>query len=302
MPTIETNGIDIAYDSYGAEDRPALLMIMGLGMPSTAWPPALVELLVSAGYRVLTFDNRDIGRSRILEELGTPGLFMQGVRHAMHLPVNAPYTLEDMAADSLGLLDALGVPEVHVIGASMGGMIAQLLALTAPDRVVSLTSIMSTTSRRGLPGPTPQVRRVILRGPKDLSRAARFEYYRKLWPLLGSPAFPQSPEKFEEFLERIYARGMPRSGAIRQALAVMAATDRTPRLRHLRVPTLIIHGDADAMLPVECGYDTAEAIRDAEMVVIEGMGHNLPEQLLPRIAGLLVEHARMAESEANATA
>lgn len=302
MPSINVNGIDIAYDFHGDADGPLLLMIMGLGMPSTAWPPALIESLADAGFQVLTFDNRDIGRSQLLDALGTPGLFMQAVRHAMHLPVNAPYQLNDMAADAKGLLAALNIPRAHVIGASMGGMIAQLLALAAPDRVSSLTSIMSTTGRRSLPGPTSQVRRIILRGPKDHSRDASLEHFRELWPLISSPGYPEPLEQLDEFLERTFDRGMPRSGIKRQTLAVLAAADRVPQLKKLRVPTLVIHGESDPLVPVECGYDTAEAIRDAEMAVIEGMGHNFPVQLIPRIADLLIGHVRLSDSEINATA
>ena len=176
----------------------------------------------------------------------------------------------------------------------MGGMIAQLLALDAPENVTSLVSIMSTTGNRRLPGPRPAVRRFILRGPKNLSEEARIEYHRKLWPMIGSPGYPRAPEEFEAFLERIFARGMPPTGVLRQILAIAAAPNRVPRLSSLRVPTLVIHGAADPLVPVECGHDTAAAIRDAEMVVIDGMGHDLPDGLLQRIGELIVGHARQA--------
>lgn len=296
MTVIKANGVDIAYDFHGTGDGPVLLLVMGLGMPSAAWPPLLIERLLAEGFRVLTFDNRDIGQSEHLDSLGTPSLVFQAMRYAVRLPVNAPYHLVDMARDADALMAALEIRQAHVVGVSMGGMIAQLLALDSPDRTASLTSIMSTTSNRRLPGPSREIRRLMVKGPRDLSQASRAEHYRKMWPLLSSPGYPQPPDLFEAFLERIFERGVPVAGARRQTLAVAAAGDRTSRLKQLRTPTLVIHGDADPMVPVECGYQTAEAVRDAEMAVIEGMGHNLPEALVPRIADLITGHARVADA------
>lgn len=302
MPVIHANGIDIAYEFHGPDARPVLLLIQGLGMPSAAWPPRFVEMLVDAGFRVLCFDNRDIGQSELLDELGQPKVFVQALRHALHMKVRAPYRLSDMMRDADALLTGLGVSAAHVVGVSMGGMIAQLLALHVPERVTSLTSIMSTTNNRRLPGPRGEVRRFILRGPKDFSTAGRLAYHRKLWPMIGSPGHVRTDEEFEAFLERIFASGMPPSGVARQTVAIFAESDRVPRLRELRVPTLVIHGDADPLVPVECGYATAEAIPDAEMVVIEGMGHDLPDALLPRLTDLIIGHLRVSEVTASALA
>lgn len=295
MPNIKVNGVDIAYDWHGSADGPVVLLVMGLGMPSAAWPPLFIELLAREGFRVLTFDNRDIGQSETLDSLGMPSLFFQAMRYAVRLPINAPYGLVDMARDAEALLSGLDVAQAHVVGVSMGGMIAQLLALDSPERTASLTSIMSTTGNRRLPGPSRELRRLLVKGPKDLSQASREAHYRRIWPLISSPGFPQSAELFEAFLERIFARGVPIAGARRQTLAVAAAADRTARLKQLKMPTLVIHGDADAMVPVECGYHTAESVRDAEMAVIEGMGHNLPEALMPRITDLVTGHVRVAD-------
>ena len=296
MPSIRANGVNIAYDYHGPDDGPVVVLIMGLGMPSSAWPPLLIELLVGKGFRVLTFDNRDIGQSDLLDSLGSRSLMVEALRYAVRLPVRSPYGLSDMALDTSALLEALDIRRAHVVGVSMGGMIGQILALEAPTRIASLTSIMSTTGYRKLPGPSREIRRLLVRGPKNLSRAARIAHYRKIWPLLASPAYPQPEDRFDDFLERIFDRGIPISGARRQTLAVAAAPDRSVRLRQLRRPTLVIHGDADAMVPVECGYHTAEAIKDAEMVVIEGMGHNLPDPLMPRIADLLTGHVTVSEA------
>ena len=296
MPTVRVNEVDIAYDYHGPENGPVVVLIMGLGLPSAAWPPLLIDLLVDRGLRVLTFDNRDIGQSELLDGLGSRSLFVEALRYSIRLPVRSPYRLSDMAADTAALLDVLDIRRAHVVGVSMGGMIGQLLALDAPSRVASLTSIMSTTSSRQLPGPSRELRRLLVRGPRNLSQEARIAHYRKIWPLLSSPAYPQPEERFDDFLDRIFTRGIPVSGARRQTLAVAAAADRSARLRELRKPTLVVHGDADAMVPVECGYHTAESIKDAEMVVIEGMGHNLPDPLMPRIAELLGGHVQVSES------
>ena len=292
MPTVTANGIEIAYELHGVEDGPVLLLVQGLSMPLTAWPPRFVDMLVDAGYRVLTFDNRDIGHSELLDHLPTPGLFMQAVKHACRLPVRAPYHLTDMMADTRALLAALDIPKAHVVGVSMGGMIAQLLAMHAPERLISLTSIMSTTGNRRLPGPTSKVRRLVLSRPTGPSAEARLAYHRKLWPMIGSPGFPHTEEELDNFLERIFARGMPATGITRQTLAILAAPSRAAQLGSLRVPTLVIHGDADPLVPVECGRDTARSIPDSELVVIEGMGHDLPDTLLPKLTELIIGHAR----------
>ncbi len=290
MPAINANGIEIAYELYGADDAPVLLLVQGLGLPLTAWPPRFIELLVAAGFRVLTFDNRDIGHSTLLDDLPTPGLFMQVVKHACRLPVKAPYQLKDMMADAEALLAALRIRRAHVVGASMGGMIAQLLAIHAPDRVASLISLMSTTGNRRLPGPRSEVRRLMLQRPTNGSDAERRAYHRKLWPLIGSPDFPHTEAEIESFLERIFARGMPATGILRQTLAILAAPSRVRELRSLEVPTLVVHGDADPLVPVACGRDTADAIQGADLVVIEGMGHDMPDLLVPRLADLVVGH------------
>ena len=302
MTALQINGIDLAYDWHGSEPDPVVLLIMGLGLPSSAWPPDFIASLVAAGYRVLTFDNRDSGRSQILEQGKPPNIVAGAFRYLFGRSVRAPYQLDDMAADALGLLDALGVERAHVVGASMGGMIAQIMARKSPSHVLSLTSIMSTTNDRALPKPRWPVSRYVLRRGKSISPESLRRYHEGFWPLIQSPAYPHTSEELHEFLDRLFARGMSSSGAMRQALAILAAQSRRRSLGDMRLPALVIHGDADPLLPVEHGYATAEAIPDAEIMILEGMGHDLPKALLPAIASAIVAHARVADSEAAAPA
>lgn len=296
MPLIQANGIDLAYDWHGPSDGPVMVLIMGLGIPSAAWPPEFIDRLAAGGYRVLTFDNRDVGRSQSMGSSKPPSLLMQTVRHALGMAVRAPYSLADMAADASELMTQLGVSRAHVVGASMGGMIAQTLALASPERLVSLTSIMSTTNDRDLPRPKRDVSRYALRHAGDRTPEGMRRYHEGFWPLIESPAYRHSDEELKEFLDRIFDRGISPLGSQRQLLAILAAPPRSEALRDMKIPTLVVHGDADPLVPVECGYATAKAIPNAEMLVFEGMGHDLPKALIERIAGAIVAHARSAES------
>jgi proline iminopeptidase len=295
MARITSNGIDIAYAAHGDPQHPVMLLLQGLGMPSSAWPPELIEALAAGGYRVITLDNRDIGRSQLFSQHALPNMLLQLLKAKLGLRVSAPYDLDDMMRDVDGLMQALAIDSAHLVGVSMGGMIAQLLALAAPKRALSLTSIMSTTGARGLPGPTKAVRRHILRGPRRATDEARFAYHRELWQLLGSPGYRQSDAELNDFLQRIFARGMTAAGTARQALAILAARSRAEALRALAVPALVIHGDADPLIPLECGLHTARAIPRAKTEIIEGMGHDLPLALVDRLARRITRHAREAD-------
>ncbi len=301
MPTIHCNGIEIACEERGDPSSPVLLLIQGLSLSSAAWPPALIDALVERGFRLVMPDNRDIGQSQVLDELGVPNMLVQFLRWRLGLRVAAPYALDDMMQDMVALCDALDIESAHVVGVSMGGMISQLLAIQQPRRVKSLTSIMSTTGNRKLPGPDKAVARHIMRGPASSTPAGRIEFLRQLWRMLGSPDHPQSDAQLEAFIERILARGMTADGIIRQRLAIMAAPDRVARLRQIRVPTLVIHGEADPLVPVECGADTAAAIAGAGFERIAGMGHELPESLVPTLGTLIAEHALAAEMRGTAS-
>ncbi|PQO99454.1 alpha/beta hydrolase [Massilia phosphatilytica] len=292
MPSLNANGIRIAFDTAGDPKSVPLLLISGLGLQLTAWPDEFVEGLVELGFYVIRFDNRDSGLSTKFEHAGTPSLTLAWLKSLLRLPLKPPYRLEDMADDAIGVLSALGVARAHVVGMSMGGMVGQLMAAKYPSRVLSLTSIMSSSGRRGLPGPTPEARRALLRrprGPGDIDGA--IDYNVALLQAVGSPAYP-TPEKH---LRRRVARALRRNccpgGVVRQMLAVTACGDRTPQLQTIVAPTLVIHGAADPLVPLACGVDTAHAIPGARLEVIEGMGHDLPSQLLERLLALIDAHA-----------
>jgi proline iminopeptidase len=287
MPTAAANGLTIDYDLHGAADAPPLLAIMGLSMPAAAWPPALIDLLVRHGLRVITFDNRDAGGSTKFGGARTIPVAAAIARAALGLHVPAPYTLHDMAADAVGLLDALGIERAHVMGVSMGGMIGQLMAAKYPQRVASLTSMMSST---GNPSPRvafgrPRAIRAILRRPADArDLQSLVDNLEHKFSVIGTPMAPQQRAAQRDHYERIARRGLDTAASRRQLLAVLASGDRRPWLQRITVPTLVLHGRLDPLLPVAAGIETADCIAGARLVVIEGMGHDLPPPLLPRIA------------------
>jgi len=299
MPTACVNGLTLDYDVRGTADSPALLAIMGLGMPAAAWPPALIDLLVARGARVITYDNRDTGGSTKFGGARTIPLPAAMLRASLRWPVPAPYTLHDMAADAIGLLDALDIATAHVVGVSMGGMIAQLLAATFPGRVASLTSIMSST---GNPNPRvawgkPRALRALLsraKDPNDLqSIVDRLEY---VYSVIGSPAGGRDRAEFRGHLERIARRGLDTSASRRHLLAVLASGDRRALLGRITAPTLVLHGRLDPLLPLAAGIETARCIPGARLVVIDNMGHDLPPALLPRLADEIAAQAGLRQA------
>jgi pimeloyl-ACP methyl ester carboxylesterase len=297
MPIVAVNGLTIDCDEQGPAGAPPLLAIMGLSMPAAAWPPALIDLLVERGARVITFDNRDAGGSTKFEGVRTIPLAVAIARATLRLHVPAPYTLHDMAADAVGLLDALGIERAHVVGVSMGGMIGQLMAASYPQRVASLTSIMSST---GNPSPRvafgrPRAIRAILRrpgDPRDLQSLIDSLEYK--FSVIGTPMAPQERAAQRDHYARIARRGLDSAAARRQLLAVLATGDRRQWLRRITAPTLVLHGRLDPLLPVAAGIETAACIPRARLVVIDGMGHDLPPPLLPRIADEIAAIATLA--------
>jgi pimeloyl-ACP methyl ester carboxylesterase len=290
---VPANGIEIELDDQGLPNGEPLLLIMGLGMQLIGWPDELVQALVSRGFRVLRIDNRDAGLSTSFDHLGVPNIAWAAMRHAMRLPVHAPYGIADMASDALGVLDALGLPRAHVCGASMGGMIAQHLAARHPTRVKSLTLIMTTSGSRRLPRPAGHVQRALLSRPDGRDREAVVRHLERIMGLIGSPAFPPEPERLRRRLQQTVERGYRPAGTARQLLAVAADGDRTAMLERISSPTRIIHGEADPLVPVAAGRDLAARIAGAEGDFIAGMGHDLPLQLLPRFAeGIALNAAR----------
>jgi proline iminopeptidase len=292
LATAQANGITLAYETSGSPLDPPVLLIMGLGMQLIAWPQDFIDGLVEQGYYVIRFDNRDIGRSSKLDHLKKRNLFWAYFKSLVGLTPAAGYTLNDMADDALGLLDALGIGRAHIVGMSMGGMIAQIFAARFAGRTLSLTSIMSSSGRRGLPGPTAAARSAMLRRADPDDRKAVVERILNIYRVVGSPSFP-TPERMRRFgIERALDRDSDPDGAARQMLAIVASGDRTPLLRKIRCPAMVIHGAADALVPVACGIDTAQAIPGASLHIIEGMGHDLPQQLNERLLALLDQHLR----------
>ena len=296
---IRANNIDIEVHDTGpgapGEVRPVVLLIMGLGMQLVAWPEALVQALVQAGYRVVLHDNRDVGLSHRFDALGKPNLVWQGIKYKFGLRPRSPYSLSDMAADSVGVLDALGIADAHVVGASMGGMIAQRVALMIPARTLSLTSIMSTSGARGLPPPRPEVLRALLKRPSDHRPASLVAHYVKLFKVIGSPGFVTPESELTERILRGVERGFYPVGTMRQMLAIMADVTRAAQLNQLRVPTLVVHGKADPLVPYPCGEDTARRIAGAQLFGIEGMGHDLPPGVVTLMLSPLLAHFKRAD-------
>jgi pimeloyl-ACP methyl ester carboxylesterase len=291
---LHANGIELAYDEFGDPGHPALLLIMGLGTQMIAWPEALCEGLAARGYRVIRFDNRDIGLSEKMDGAPVPGVLKLAARSRLNLPLQVPYRLHDMAKDAIGVLDALDVGAAHVVGASMGGMIAQLMAGHYPFRVLSLTSIMSTSGCRSLPRADPKVSLHMVRRPSGADPEALREYAVRTWRLIGSPAYQPTDEVLREKLAISYQRSYYPAGHRRQMAAIMASGDRVSVLKKIMAPTLVIHGKADPLVPVAGGIDTARHIRGAELELIDGMGHDLPQPLLPHFVDLIGNHADRA--------
>ena len=264
--------VDLCHDAFGDPEDPTMLLVMGLGFQLIHWPEDFCRLLAAEGFRVVRFDNRDAGAST-------------------HLP-GRRYTLEDMADDTAGLLDALGVGSAHVVGASLGGMIAQTVAIRHPDRVRSLASLMSTTGRRGVGRTSLRVVRHALGRPPRTEEAA-VERRVRVFSTIGSPGFDQDVDELRRVTAEAFRRDpAARDGRRRQHRAVRAAADRTAALRRLRVPTVVIHGSADLMCHPSGGRATAEAVPGARLVIVEGMGHDLPRGAWPRLVDALVDNAR----------
>ena len=282
---VAANGIELECEVHGdAAGRP-LLLIMGLGMQLTAWPDELLKALVAKGFRPITFDNRDVGLSSRMEAAGVPNMLVAGMMNALGLPVRSSYLLADMARDAAGLLDALQVERCDVVGVSMGGMIAQEFAALEPQRVRSLSLIMTSSGARRLAGPTARARRALLSRPRDPGDVeSRIDHAVSIWRVIGSPGYPVDDAALRERVGRSVRRSYYPHGVMRQLVAVAASGDRTPRLGGLKMPTLVLHGRDDPLVPVACGMDLAGKIPDAQLDIIDGMGHDLPPGLIPRIA------------------
>lgn len=293
---ITHNGLRIEFESDGDEHAPAVVLTMGLGMQLTAWPSSLVQAIVQAGYRVIRFDNRDIGLSSRLDHLGVPNIGWQLVRSRLGLPIRSPYSLQDMAQDTIGLLDALGVQRAHLVGVSMGGMISQRVAASVPQRVLSLTSVMSSSGAPGLPGPRPHVTRALLKRPRSQRPEHVAAHALNMFRLIGSPAFAQDMPAFEQRVLSDAVRSHNPAGVARQLLAVASDTGRHTVLKGIACPTLVVHGTADPLVPLACGQDTAARIAGSRFEAIEGMGHDWPPGVAALLAGHIVPHIQAAQA------
>ncbi len=277
VQTAPTNGIEIAYETFGDPTGRPLLLVMGLATQMLAWHEEFCGALVDLGFHVVRFDNRDIGLSTHLHDAPPPDVMAAFGGDTS----SASYTVDDLADDAVALLDHLGIDRAHVVGASMGGMIAQTVAIRHPARVASLTSIMSTPSP-AIGSPTQEALAMLF-APPATSREEAVQRARSTYEVIGSPAYPLDVAWLETISGEAYDRAYDPLGVARQLLAIHASGDRTPGLRELSVPTLVVHGDADPLVQVAGGHATAEAVPDAELLVIEGMGHNLPRELWPQI-------------------
>lgn len=293
MPQITANGISIEYEAYGDPKNPPLLLVMGLGAQLTLWPMELVDALVARGYYVIRHDNRDIGLSEKFGHAGVPNFRRVALMRMLGLRARLPYRLTDMADDAAALLGALGIEKAHVVGASMGGMIVQLMAIHHPDRLLSMTSIMSTTGNPRLPRPKPEAMNALLnRAPANATLEDVIPIGIRVARAIGSPAYPTPEERLRERIARDFNRSFYPEGAARQISAIMDDGDRRKRLKQVRVPSLVIHGSDDPLVPVEGGRDTAAHIPGARLLELPGMGHDLPLELVETIADALAEHAR----------
>jgi pimeloyl-ACP methyl ester carboxylesterase len=287
------SGIDICYQTFGRPDDEPLLLIMGLGGPMLWWDDAWCTGLAKAGFFVIRYDNRDTGHSTRIRARVTRTML---VRAYFGRATDAPYTLRDMAHDGLGLLDHLGIESAHLVGISMGGMIAQTLALMDPSRTLTLTSIMSNTGRRRVGWADPKLFPRLLQPPAN-TQDEYVESNLAFWKLIGSPGFQADEQAVRARAQETWDRGVNPAGALRQMVAILGSPDRTPALRKLRVPTLVIHGLSDRMVHVSGGRATAHAVPGAELLLVPGMGHDLPSDLYPQFVDAiraLADRARVS--------
>jgi len=294
MPNVKANGIQIEYETFGDKSSPPILLIMGLGRQMVAWNDDFCQRLVDKGLYIVRFDNRDVGLSTKFEEAGVPDARAAVAASMQGQEIDAPYSLDDMADDAVGLLDALGIDRAHICGASMGAGITQTIGFRHPARVLSLTSIMGSTGNPDLPQAKPEAMALLV-APAPEGREANIETAvkrtRVLW---GSLPFDEEDMRLRAELE--YDRAFYPQGVTRQMIAVLAHGNRKPRLKTITAPTLVIHGAEDPLVPVEGGRDTAEAIPGAKLMIIDGMGHCLPRVIWPRVIDAITDHIKTAGS------
>jgi len=300
VPQIQANGIALEVELHGPEEGRPLVLVSGLGRQLVHWSPDLLSGLAEAGHRVIVFDNRDIGLSTHFDGAPAPSLLEVSAALAEGRDPGVAYCLVDMAADLLGLLDGLELPSVHVMGTSMGGMIAQEAALLAPERFRSLTSIMSTTGEPGLPPPKPEAAALLV-SPTATERSAYVQQRVEQCRVLAGPGYPFDESATRAMWEVAYDRSFDPLGVMRQLASTLVGPPRHERLPSLEVPTLVIHGDADPLIPLACGEATAAAIPGATLHTVPGMGHDIPAGAHPEVVAAIEAHTRANEVVARAT-
>lgn len=291
------NGIEICYDIFGSADAEPLLLIMGLSAQMVLWDDEFCQQLAARGFRVVRFDNRDIGHSSKMSGGKRITAFDLLKLRLFGILPSATYTLTDMANDTTGLMDALGIRSAHIVGASMGGAIAQVMAIQSPERVRSLTSIMSTTGNLNLPQPKREAM-ALLMSPPPKTREEYIATFARNWKILRAGSFPLDEAKDRDRAERCYARGLNPAGVGRQLRAILASGARNKALARVKVPTLVIHGTVDPLVRPEAGRDTANSVPGAKLLMVEGMGHALPIPMWPQIIGAIADHAKAATKQA----
>lgn len=292
MPTIRANNIELFYEDNGSTNAPAILLVMGLGAQMIAWPDEFVQGLVGKGYRVVHYDNRDVGMSQRMDGAPAPNLVWTMLKARLGLPVSVPYTLGDMAADGIGLLDSLGIEKAHVVGASMGGMIVQLMAANHRDRLLSMTSIMSSSGKPGLPGARADIqRRFMVKRSPDASREEAVAFGTELVSSFSYPDPARPANAHAEMTAMAFDRSYYPVGTRRQLLAIIADGSRVDRLKTITTPTLVVHGGADPLVPKEGSEDIASHIPGARLEIIDEMAHDLPPSQVGRMIDLIAGHA-----------
>ena len=294
MPKTKANGIELHYEEHGNTSDPAMLLIMGFGAQLTLWPDELVEALAAEGFRVIRYDNRDIGLSHKFDGVKAPGLVKMTLMSKIGLTPRVPYTLADMAADGVGLLDALGIDRAHIVGASMGGMIAQHVAAKYPQRCLSFTQIFSTTGNPKLPAAKKEALQALVTRPKSDAEEELVEHGIMLARTIGSPGYPSPEDRLRERTLVNVRRSFYPQGPTRHLSAIVADGDRSAMLRDITVPTLVLHGEDDPLVPCEGGRATAACIPDAKLKTIPGWGHDLPLELVDALSNEIASHARDA--------
>ncbi len=288
---VSANGIGLEVDVLGRPGDPVVLLIMGLGMQLVAWPDAFCQSLVEAGYQVVRFDNRDVGLSEKFDSAMRVNLPLASMRYFLRLPVAAPYQIDAMAADAVGVLDALGIESAHIIGASLGGMVAQSVAAQNPERCLSLVSIMSSSGDRRMPPADLKVIRLLLNRPRPgCGTDDLVDHFTRIMKTIGSPGYPTPDAELRATMRVGVERCYHPEGTARQLLAVIASGDRSSQLRGIARPSLVLHGDSDPLIPLPHGLDCARKIPGAVLKVIPGMGHDLAPGLVPILSDAVIAH------------